>query len=181
VETLHARQKLGATECELLYESAFLYSIARFEGLLNALLGEFVCGQTSANVGHYSLIVPRNRPTFRNVLTGGRPYIELMPFGRCVEISKRFLNNGKPFSDVDSADQHILAQAVLVRNAIAHRSDTAIKVFRSKVSGVNSLPANRQQPGAYLRRVYRAHPVASWNDLYLDTLEKVGGQLSLSW
>ena len=66
-------------------------------------------------------------------------------------------------------------------NAIAHRSDAAIKSFRQSVSGVSSLPPNRQQPGAYLRRVYRSYPTETWNDLYLDTLEKVGAQLGSSW
>jgi hypothetical protein len=53
--------------------------------------------------------------------------------------------------------------------------------FREKVSGVSSLPSIKQIPGAYLRRVYRAYPVQSWNDLYLDALEKVGAQLGSAW
>lgn len=181
VEVLHKKKKLGVIDCELLYESAFLYAIARFEGLLNTLLSEFVCGQPSSNAGHYRLVTPRSRPTFREILTAGRPYIELMPFKRCIEVSERFLNGGRPFADVDATDQQILAQAVLVRNAIAHRSDAAMITFRQKVNGVNSLPINKQVPGAYLRRVYRAYPVQSWNDLYLDTLEKVGANLGGAW
>jgi hypothetical protein len=112
VESLHKRKKLGVIECELLYESAFLYSIARFEGLLNTLLSEFVCGAPSLNTGHYRLVAPRTRATFREILTAGRPYIELMPFKRCIEVSERFLREGWPFADVDNTDQQILAQAV---------------------------------------------------------------------
>jgi hypothetical protein len=98
-----------------------------------------------------------------------------------VEIAKRFLNDGKPFSEVDQTDRNILAQAVLVRNAIAHRSDAALLKFRKDVTGVGILPPQRQFPGTYLRRPYRAHPIQTWNGLYLDTLEKVGMQLVKGW
>jgi hypothetical protein len=181
VESLLAAHELVVTDCELIYESAFLNAIARFEALLNSVLEEFVCGAPSARTGHYALIKPRSRAGFQEILTGGRPYIDLLPYKDCVEISKRFLNDGKPFSDVDETDRNILAQALLVRNAIAHRSDAALARFRKDVNGVTLLLAHKQFPGAYLRRVYRAHPTETRNDLYLDTLEKVGVQLAKSW
>jgi hypothetical protein len=104
-----------------------------------------------------------------------------MPYKDCIEVATRFLNEAHPFSDVEEADKNILAQAVMVRNAIAHRSDVALTRFRQIVNGVPSLPRNRQYPGPYLRRSFRAHPNATWNDLYLDTVEKVGVKLAESW
>lgn len=181
VESLLKQKKIQITDCELIYESAFLNAMARFEGLLNLLLSEFVCGAESKHSGLFRLVQPRSREVFREVLTGGRAYIELMPYKDCVDVAKRFLNDGRPFSDVDNSDRQILAQAMLVRNAIAHRSDAALGKFRRTVTGVSLLPTHRQFPGSYLRRPYRAHPHATWNDLYLDTLEKVGAVLATSW
>ena len=181
VETLLANGRLKCTNCELIYESVFLNAIARFEALLNELMQEFVCGAQSSRTGCYALIKPRSRSVFRVVLTGGRAYVDLMPFNDCVEIAKRFLNEGKPFSEIEESDRNILAQAALVRNAIAHRSESALMRFRTRVNGVDLLPSNRQFPGAYLRRVYRAHPTQTWNELYLDTLDKVGVLLASSW
>lgn len=181
IETLLAARRIGVRDCELIYESAFLNAIARFEGLLNHLLEEFVCGSSSGNLGHYTLVSARSRDVFRDVLTRGRPYVDMMPFDKCLAIAKRFLNEGKPFTDIDPADKHILGQAVLIRNAIAHRSDAALRRFRSDVSGISILPAHQQFPGALLRRRYRTRPLATWNDLYFDTLEKVGAQLATAW
>ena len=181
VDRLLAQNRIKCSHCELIYESAFVSAIARFEGLLNELLKEFVCGPSSTQTGCYSLIRPRSRNVFRPILTGGRQYVDLMPFRDCVKVAKRFLNEGKPFSDIDESDRNILAQAVLVRNAIAHRNDAAMKTFRTEVNGVNLLTSSRQFPGSYLRRVYRSHPTQTWNDLYFDTFEKVGVLLTLLW
>jgi hypothetical protein len=155
--------------------------MARFENVLNMLLEEFVCGSASRRKGHFALVNARSRLAFRQIMNAGRPYIDLMPYKECVVVATRFLNDAHPFSDVDDSDRNILAQAVLVRNAIAHRSDAALKRFRQQVNGVPSLPRHRQYPGPYLRRFYRANPNATWNDLYLDTVEKVGVKLSQSW
>jgi hypothetical protein len=163
VGSLLVVKRLQVTDCDLIYESAFLNTMTRFEGLLNLLLEEFICGQGSRNKGHFALITPRSRPVFRDVLTGGRPYVDLMPFKDCVDIASRFLNDAHPFSDIEMADRDILAQAVLVRNAIAHRSDSAIGTFRKNVNGVSSLPRHRQYPGPYLRRFFRSQPTATWN------------------
>lgn len=181
IEALLAKEALGIRDCELIYESAFLNAVARFEGLLNNLLEEFVCGSKSIRKEHYRLVSARSRTIYRKVLTRGRPYVEMMPFDKSLEIAERFLNAGKPFADVDLADRNILRQAMLIRNAIAHRSDAAMRRFRQDVNGVEVLPSHRQFPGTFLRRTYRASPAATWNDLYLDTLEKVGAQLSMGW
>jgi hypothetical protein len=181
VDTLMSKGKITSTECELIYESVFLTSIARFEGLLNDVMEEFVCGVPSTKAGCYVMIRPRTRSAFRVVLTGGRPYIDLMPYKECVDIAKRFFHEGKPFSDIHESDRSILAQAMFIRNAIAHRSASAIKKFRKDVSGVDQLPPHRQFPGSYLRRNYRANPTQTWNTLYLDTFDKVSTILTSSW
>lgn len=173
--------RIRVTDYDLMYESVFLNTMARFESLLNLLLEEFVCGDATTKVRHYPLISPRSRTVFKDVLTAGRPYIELMPYDRCIEIATRFLNGGLPFDAVDPSDRNILTQAVAVRNAVAHKSPAALKKFRTRVNGVASLPPHRQFPGPYLRRMYRAHPDATWNDLYLDTVEKVGANLANAW
>jgi len=155
IDRLLLGNRIAASECDLLYESVLLNAVARFEGLLNQLLEEFVCGSASRKSGHFPLLSPRSRETFREILTGGRPYIELMPYGRCVEVSQRFLNNGAPFVSVSTTDQALLESIGFIRNAIAHRSDTAMQRFRTRVSGVSSLSPPRRFPGPYLSQCAR--------------------------
>lgn len=178
---LHGAGKISITEMELVYESAFLNAISRFEGLLNELLEEFVCGRYQSPAGHVAHVSVTSRAVYRNLARGKRDYADMLPYSTCLELAERFLRNGGPFAAIDENDRRLLGQAFLIRNAIAHRSDFAITKFRDKVVGVSSLPAHRRFPGALLRRDYRAHPVQSWNTLYLGTLQKVGANLANNW
>jgi hypothetical protein len=180
-EGLRVARRLSVTDVELIYESAFLNAVSRFEGLLSELLEEFVCGKHKARNGHFSMVSVRSRETYRTLVRGGREYVDLLPISNCIDVAERFLNAGKPFSTLDDNSRRILGQAHLIRNAIAHRSDTAILKFRNKVTGVELLPPQRRFPGALLRRTFRAHPVQSWNSLYLSTLRGVGSGLASAW
>jgi hypothetical protein len=172
---------MGVRERDLSYEGAFLSSVAVFEAHLEELFVEFVCGSERPQPGHYCLVEPRNRSVLRSIIHADRGYVDVLPLRRLEKLATRFLNEGKPFAAVADAERSVLASAVRVRHAIAHKSGHAMAIFRDKVPGVDALPPNRRFPGPYLRRVYRAHPAARWIDLYLDTMEIVALRLVVDW
>lgn len=181
VDGLHNHQRLPVTEVELVYESAFLNAVSRFEGLLNELLDEFVCGKHESRHGNRPLLSVRSRAAFRTIVRGDRAYVDLMPYPQCVKVAERFIADGGPFSALSDDDMRLLKQISLIRNAIAHRSDRAVEDFRAKVPGVDVLPAHRRFPGTLLRRVFRAHPAQNWNAFYLETLQRIGRSLCSTW
>ncbi len=161
VDQLQKTGTLNIGDSDLLYESTFLNAIGLFEGVLEALLFEFVCGKASRKRGHYSLLKTRTHSDYRTILLKGRRYIDLLPYSELIDTVKMYLNDGKPFTEVEDDDRQILAQATLIRNAIAHRSTFALAKFRKDIRGVGSLPSNRQFPGPLLRKTYRAFPMSS--------------------
>lgn len=181
VDQLQKNGALNAGASDLIYESTFLSAICLFEGVLDTLLTEFVCGKISRKAGHFSLLKTRSRANYRTILFRGRKYIDFLPYSELILTVRLYLNEGKPFTTVDKDDQEILAQAWLIRNAIAHRSSHALAKFRQSVTGVNTLPPNRQFPGPLLRRIYRAFPNQQWYQLYFDTFDKVALFLARSW
>jgi hypothetical protein len=181
VDNLHTRQRLPVTEVELVYESAFLNAVSRFEGLLSDLLDEFVCGKHQSTRGNRPLLTVRSRAAFRAILRGDRPYVDLMPYDQCLKIAERFIAGGGPFAELTDDDRRLLKQVSIIRNAIAHRSDKAVTDFRAKVPGVDVLPPHRRLPGTLLRRVFRAHPPQTWQAFYLETLQRVGRSLASTW
>ncbi len=181
VNELHGHGYLSVSDCDLLYESTFLNSIALFEGLLDELLTEFMCGKRSRKRGHYALMSTTSMKNYRTIVLQGRKYVECLPYKDFLDTVKLYLNEGKPFTEIDNADRGILAQAVLVRNAIAHRSGHALSRFRDDVAGVAGLPPHRRFPGPLLRKQYRAFPTQQWHELYFDTFEKVAFRLARNW
>jgi hypothetical protein len=181
IEGSRSSGSLRVVDCDLLYESTFLTAIGRLEGVLETLLEEFVNGEKSRKPQRYALVRPKTRAAYRTLLLQGRKYIDVLPFNYFLDITKRYLNQGHPFTDIDATDQQLLVQAVLVRNAIAHRSSYALVKFRATVPGVTSLASHRQLPGPFLRRTYKAFPLQTYLDLYLDTFEKVAQTVAKAW
>jgi len=181
VDELRVEKQMGLRECELLYESTFLAAQGYFEAVLGELLEECVCGRFRGTTGRYRLIAPKSRVHFRGVLTQRRKYVDYMPYKSLVDTSKMYLHEGRPFSEVPIAQREMLAHAMKIRNAIAHRSSYAVKVFRKDVPGVGQLPANRRTPGVLLKRVYRRGPDERYLDLYFDSYEFVVKFLVHRW
>ena len=181
VDVARSRRELRAFDVDLLYESTFLASVALFEAMLEDILIEAVCGPRGAQPGSYALVKPRSRERFRTILRRGRPYVDLMPFDRALELAGFYVNGAMPFGAVPTVDRTLLREVVLTRNAIAHRSEAASRSFRNDVPGVGGLSRNRQRPGPFLQSIYRATPRQSRTDLYLGALGRISGDLLNAW
>jgi hypothetical protein len=181
VERNCARGSLLVSDCELVYESTYLAGIGLLEATLAELFTEFIWTGRGTRPGSFALMRPRTRDNLQKIVRRDRPYVAYLPYKDCLDMAKLFLNDGKPFSLVTDAEKKILADAILVRNAIAHKSSFALAKFRSQVPGVDSLPRNRRLPGAYLRRTYRAYPNETWYDLYLQTFDGISQTVASSW
>ena len=182
---LRARGQLTSTEEDLIYESAFLASCGQFEAILKVLLQEFVCGVPSSTPqALHALVRPRSRQAFDVVLRQGRPFAECLPYDKLADLAKLYLRDGRPFTDIGvvmPAERQLLSEAVLVRNAIAHRSDYAMRQFRTKVPGVDRLPPNRQFPGPHLKKVFRIQPEQQYIEAYFGCFEAMAGTLYRAW
>jgi hypothetical protein len=173
---------LKVNECCLLYESLLLNAITGFEGVLEDLFTEFVCGTQPRRTAHYATIKPKSKHHFRKILLQGGRYRDYLPYkDKMLKLSKLYLNEGKPFTDVPAADRDLLADIIKTRNAIAHGKGYALDKYRSDVNGVTSLSPSRQFPGPFLRYVYKMHPDETYLELYLTTLGKVSNFLSNQW
>lgn len=168
-------------DADLLYESTFLSATALFENLLERFLVEMVCGERGRTKGHYALVRPRNREVFRTLFRKNGQYADLLPYKKMVDVAKVYLNNGNPFALLDETDRDLLAQASKIRNAIAHKSEKALREFKKDVPGVSLLPPNRRIPGVFLKGVFRHDPVQKRIDLYLNAYVGVLRKIVAWW
>ena len=174
VSDLSARGQLNVTACDLVYESTFLAAVCQFEAILQELLITFVCQRRRSTRRCRPLVTVGSRADFERIALGGRKYFDLLPYSeKTIPLAKRFLRDGRPFTDVEPNDLQILSDGMKIRNAIAHRSGHAMKVFRQDVAGTGSLPSSRCLPGVLLRYNYRAQPTQEYQELYFQTFEKV--------
>jgi hypothetical protein len=108
-------------------------------------------------------------------------YISLPTVKKAQQTYDLFVRDGLPFSSISEANQSYIQQAIWIRNAIAHASTYAHRVFREKVPGVAALPSNRRRPGAFLRHEFRVSPSQRRFDLYCAALLAAAREMDESW
>ena len=144
-------------ELNHLYESTFLNLVASFDAFQEELF-------YSSILGHSKIVTVRSIVPFRSRAEATRfveasergPFLTWSRVGDSIERAKRFLVGGRPFSRFERRDRdaNIHKTAVVVRNAIAHRSGSAWEKFlRLPMPGHHG--ASRR-PATFLRQVVGA-------------------------
>jgi hypothetical protein len=180
-ERLVSTGRISVGDCELIYEASFIASVGSLEHMIEAMLIEMIRMERGSAKGNRSLIFATSRATIRNIVLGGRSYVEFLPIDRAVARAGIFLSDPVPFSKLGAFEVDLMKQAMYVRNAIAHRSEHATAVFRRSVAGVNQLPPNRRHPGAYLRSVFRVQPTQTRQELYFAAMQTISRALPSLW
>jgi hypothetical protein len=180
-DELLAEARIGIRDCDLFYEATFLSGMAFFEDTLELLLLEMVFGRHGTKPGRFALVKARSREVLRQLMLGDDDYVRMLPLERAISVAARFMRSPVPFDVPDVGDRSLLADAVRVRNAIAHRGAFALNTFRRKVTGVSSLPSNRRYPGPFLRQVFRTAPAQTRHELYFSTLYRIASEAITRW
>lgn len=176
------KNRLRVTDVELVYESSFLSVCSQWESLLRETLFEVVCGEESSKRGNTRVATFKNRSYFRKLLLfPDKDYIALQDLGRVEKIASLFVSKGRPFSAVSEENKTHIQQAIWVRNAIAHQSSFAVKLFREKVPGVVSLPTSKRIPGAFLRHEFREAPRQRRFELYYAAFQSAANEIAGAW
>ena len=182
IEAQFVHGGLHVTDVLLIYTSSFVSACARWEALLEECLFTAVCGARSKRPGNFRHATFRSRARFRNVaLYPNKDYFSFQSLKSTIEFASLFVNAGRPFSQISEANQTHLQQAMWIRNAIAHESDFAMRLFREKVPGVSSLPPNRRTPGHFLRFEFRTSPTQRRSELYFAAMKSAARELENSW
>ena len=182
VEKQFGLKRLGVIDAELVYASSFLSICCQWEGFLESALLEVVCGAPSHKPRRKRLATFKGKKHFREVLLyPGKEYIGLESLRKTIALTELYVPDGMPFSEVSEVNQTYLQQAVLVRNAIAHQTDVAIRKFRANVPGVSSLSKQKRTPGAFLRHQFRHGPNQTRFDLYAIAFKSAASDIKGAW
>ena len=137
------------------YESTFLDVVTRFEVLLEDLF--YAVALRESHI-YRSGIVPslsgvHTRAQLEDLLSSieRREYLDWLPFDRTAQRVDAFLIEGRPFTRLarHSTEGSILREAMIIRNAIAHRSGRGQKKFDALCP--SGLPEARRTPAGLLQ------------------------------
>jgi hypothetical protein len=168
-----------------MYEGLFLSVFTAFEGFLEELfVGLLVAdgGLTAAGGAVVPRLTVRSHLVAREMVLSGRNYVEWLPFSRTMERAALFFRGGRPFErlndDYMANQRGVLERAILVRNAIAHRSRYSISRFENDV--IRGTPVTREErsPAGFLRGLLATMPPETRYETYVSGILSIARTLA---
>ena len=153
IDGLHKDKSLADRDAHRAYAGGFLEFHAYLERAVEKLfLGLLRCRLQSSDSSVRPLISVLSDKVARRILAGERSYVEWLPYQRYTKPrAKAFFSGGRPFDRLDAEDLRALEDGTVIRNALAHQSNAALRQFRKRFVDNRSLPPVEHRPAGYLR------------------------------
>jgi hypothetical protein len=145
-------------EAALFYEGIFLRTVTTFEGLMEDLFVGLLAEGLRPSRNVLPRVTFRSHAVARDVMLGGRAYVDWLPYHHTEKRAEAFFRGGLPFCNLENDDKRELERIILIRNAVAHQSRDARQKFERKVIAGAPVLAIERTPAGYLRSVFRTAP-----------------------
>lgn len=145
-------------DAERAYSGALLEFFAYYERAIEELFLGLIDGRVVSGRASVRPLASVTSPAVaRKLVFGGRSYADWLPYDDHLKRrAKLFFAKGDPFTRISETDRRALGEFVIVRNALAHQSRAALKLFEQRVIGGRPLPPREQKPEGYLRGIHTA-------------------------
>ena len=158
LDTLFSGGLVTRRDIEQVYQGLFLESVAAFESFIEELFLGLLTGQVNPHSSRTILKVEFTSRTIAMPIVFAGKFYDWLPYKRTTERAEHFFKNGHPFSILDPDDIDKTEKFRFIRNAIAHKSDYAKKLFEEQVVGLTALSPRERKVGGYLVGNFRSSP-----------------------
>lgn len=165
-------------DIEQVYVGLYLDIFTEFEAMIEDLFLGLLSGQLYSKVYSIKRRVKMHPASMaRQVLFAGRPYLDWLPYReRTIPRARIFFDAGNPFTSLDSSQEDKVDNYHIIRNALAHKSESAYAKFQTIISGLTLLPEEKS-PAGYLRsKPYSASAQTQYQIAFLE-LEYIARRL----
>jgi hypothetical protein len=145
-------------DVSLFYEGIFLRTVTSFEALMEELFVGLLSGKIVPAPNVHPRVTFRSPAVARDVILGGRAYVDWLPYHHTDKRADAFFRAGLPFSKLEKAERKSLERMLTIRHAVAHQSRGARNKFEDEIIGSSPLLPVERTPAGFLRSVFRATP-----------------------
>ena len=178
VERLFNAGELVRRDIEQVYSGLYLDAVTSLENLIeNLFIGLLVGSVAPTHSGINPRVTFKSPLIAREIVLGGRNYVDWLPFDHTEKRSKAFFRNGAPFTNLEKADKGQMDRFLSVRHAIAHKSSHSQRVFEQRVIGSAPLTNREKTPAGFLRSVFRVAPVQTRYESLMDDMQIIARKL----
>jgi hypothetical protein len=117
-----------------------------------------VAGQITPGQNVLPRVTFRSPAVARDVILGGRAYVDWLPYHFAEKRAAAFFRRGQPFCNLGKDEKKSLERILTIRHAVAHQSRAARRKFEDEVIGTAPLLRAERTPAGFLRSVFRVTP-----------------------
>jgi hypothetical protein len=133
------------------YESLFLRAVTIYEEFCEEFFFKLLSGTIRyAKAKRIAPLIPSCNG-IRDFVYQGDKYLEWIPHDRTKLRANLYLKGGRPFSSLDQPEKDKISRITKIRNAIAHKSKSAMETFRKDVICGTPLLTHEKSPAGFLR------------------------------
>lgn len=158
LERLLLRGHVTRHDVSLFYEGIFLRTVTSFEGLIEELFVGLLTDRFIVGRNVHARVTFQSSTIARDVMLGGRPYVDWLPYHHTEKRASAFFRSGQPFCNLDNTEKKSLERMFTIRHAVAHQSRAARRKFENEVIGAAPLLPAERTPAGFLRSVFRVMP-----------------------
>ena len=152
MEILLGAGHIELTDIEQVYVGLYLDIFTEFEATIENLFLGLLTGylySRTYSIKRQAKIQPVSMT--RQIIFMGRPYLDWLPYkDQTIPRARNYFNDGKPFTLLTPSHESNLDDYCTIRNALAHKSDSARTNFQRLISSLPLLP-HEKSPAGYLR------------------------------
>jgi hypothetical protein len=158
MEILFADLRIGRRDIEHIYGALFLAAFTSFEGMIEDLFLKLLVSRVVPPAGSAPRVLFKSDRVAKEIVSGGRKYIDWLPYYRTEDRAKLFFSGARPFADLSDNEKLVIRNVCIIRNAIAHQGSYARSEFTKKVIGNLPLTPRERTPVGFLRSPYGVAP-----------------------
>jgi hypothetical protein len=152
VESLDASGSINFDDIQQVYAGLFLDIFTEFEALIEDLFIGLLAGEyysSTTTVKRLVRIVPKSK--VQDIVFNGRQYLDWLPYrDYTIPRANRYFKDGEPFTRFNDPQKENLKKFHFIRNALAHKSQSALAKFQQIINNLPLLP-HEKTPAGYLR------------------------------
>lgn len=162
MEDLHGRYQVSRHALHQAYGAVFMSAITSLEGMIEELFLKLLLRRVASPRGIHPRVTFQSDRIARDIVLGGRNYVDWLPYEeRTIKRAKAFFAGGRPFTQLTKVERDFLRSVYYIRNAIAHQSRHAKRVFEDEVIGNTPLLPQERTPTGFLRSIHSTQPTVT--------------------
>lgn len=178
MESLVVSGSINRVDVEQVYAGLYLDIFTEFEALIEKLFIGLLSGEFySASYTIQKKVRTKPASMIHDVVYSGKHHIDWLPYRQwTIPRAEIYLGNGEPFTLLARRQQAILDDYCVIRNAIAHKSDSANAKFQDLIGSLSLLP-HEKTPTGYLRTMPSAGVLQTQYEIAVLELEGIAKKL----